>query len=201
MLSKFFLERPVFANGGLAILRGNLSPHGAVCRTTTIPEHRRVFQAPARVFDSDESAHAAVLDGVIQNGEVVVIRFEGPRGAPGMKEMMMTTDALVGQGRGSEVFVVTDGRFSGFTEGCSVGHVSPEAAAGGIIALVRDGDPIRVDIPGRGLELVVAEEELAARRAAHTPPPPKSKRGILAVYAKTALGAHLGAMIDDSPPA
>ena len=129
-------QDPVFPNGGIAVIRGNLSPNGAICRTTTISEAIRVFEGPARVFHSDEEAHSAVVSGGIKKGDVVVIRYEGPRGAPGMREMMMTTDALVGIGMGQDVFVLTDGRFSGFTEGAAIGHISPEAAVGGIIAIV-----------------------------------------------------------------
>ena len=122
------VDEPVFKNGGIVVIRGNLSPNGAICRTTTISEKSRKFEGPARVFHSDEEAHAAVVSGKIKKGDVVVIRYEGPRGAPGMREMMMTTDALVGLGMGQEVFVLTDGRFSGFTEGAAIGHISPEAA-------------------------------------------------------------------------
>ena len=144
---------PVFKNGGIAVIKGNLSPNGAICRTTTISSAIRKFEGPARVFHSDEAAHAAVVSGKIKKGDVVVIRYEGPRGAPGMREMMMTTDALVGIGMGQEVFVLTDGRFSGFTEGAAIGHISPEAAVGGVIAIVEDGDKIKIDIDGRSVNL------------------------------------------------
>lgn len=190
-------QDPVFPNGGIAVIRGNLSPNGAICRTTTISEAIRVFEGPARVFHSDEEAHSAVVSGGIKKGDVVVIRYEGPRGAPGMREMMMTTDALVGIGMGQDVFVLTDGRFSGFTEGAAIGHISPEAAVGGIIAIVEEGDMIRIDIPGRRIDLLLPEETIKERLSEWKLPLKKS-RGILGIYAKTALQAHLGAMIDDT---
>ena len=189
-------DNPVFPNGGIAVIKGNLSPNGAICRTTTISEKIRKFEGPARVFHSDEDAHAAVVSGGIKKGDVVVIRYEGPRGAPGMREMMMTTDALVGIGMGQDVFVLTDGRFSGFTEGAAIGHISPEAAVGGIIAIVEDGDMIKIDIQGRSVNLELSEERIK-ERLANWKLPLKKSRGILGIYAKTALQAHLGAMIDD----
>ncbi|MDN5336174.1 MAG: dihydroxy-acid dehydratase [Synergistales bacterium] len=191
------VDNPVFDSGGIAVIRGNLAPSGAICRTTTIPADRRAFRGPARVFDSDEEAHAAVVSGKIEKGDVVVIRYEGPRGAPGMREMMMTTDALVGLGLGTDVFVVTDGRFSGFTEGAAIGHLAPEAAVGGPLAIVKDDDPISIDIPSRRLDLDISEEELRSRLEDWTPPPPKADRGILGLCAKTALQADVGAMLDD----
>ena len=190
-------KEPVLPNGGIAVIRGNLAPDGAICRTSTISEKTLSFNGPARVFDSDEEGHAAVVSGNIKKGDVVVIRREGPRGAPGMREMMMTTDALVGLGMGQDVFVVTDGRFSGFTEGAAVGHLSPEADAGGPIAVVEEGDIISIDIPGRRVDLQLPEEEIRRRLSKWTAPEPKSKRGILGLCAKTALQAHLGAMLDD----
>ncbi len=189
-------ERPVFKNGGLVVIRGNLSPDGAICRTTTISAKSRQFTGPARVFQSDEDAHAAVVSGKIHKGDVVVIRYEGPRGAQGMREMMMTTDALVGLGMGQDVFVLTDGRFSGFTEGAAIGHISPEAAVGGVIAVVEDGDTIAIDIDARSANLCVSDEVIK-ERLAKWKPPLKKLRGILGIYAKTALQAHMGAMIDD----
>ena len=190
------VDDPVFPEGGIAVIRGNLSPNGAICRTTTISEKIRKFEGPARVFNSDEDAHAAVVSGKIKNGDVVVIRYEGPRGAPGMREMMMTTDALVGIGMGQDVFVLTDGRFSGFTEGAAIGHISPEAAVGGIIAIVEDGDMISIDIQGRTVNLDMPDETIK-ERLANWKMPLKKSCGILGIYAKTALKAHLGGMIDD----
>jgi dihydroxy-acid dehydratase len=154
-------------------------------------------RGPARVFHSDEEAYQAVTTGKIDPGDVIVIRYEGPVGAPGMREMMMTTDALVGIGKANDVFVVTDGRFSGFTEGSAVGHVAPEAAIGGPIAIVEEGDPVMIDIPSRRLDLDISEKEITRRLKVWSPPPAKVKRGILSIYAKTALQAHEGAMIDD----
>lgn len=189
-------ESPVFKSGGIAVMRGNITPNGAICRTTTISEKIRKFAGPARVFNSDEEAHRAVVTGEIKKGDVVVIRYEGPRGAPGMREMMMTTDALVGIGMGQEVFVLTDGRFSGFTEGAAIGHISPEAAVGGVIAIVEDGDFIRIDIPGRTVNLDLPDDVIR-ERLAKWKLPLKKERGILGTYAKSALQAHEGAMIDD----
>jgi len=191
------LEDPVFPNGGIAVLRGNLAPNGAICRTTTIPSDRLKFTGRARIFHSDEEAHEAVVTGKIKKNDVVVIRYEGPRGAPGMREMMMTTDALVGLGLGSDVFVVTDGRFSGFTEGAAIGHVAPEAAVGGPIGVVREGDIIDIDITERRVDLRVTDEELQKRLKEWKPLPPKVDRGILGICAKMALQADEGAMLDD----
>jgi dihydroxy-acid dehydratase len=193
------IDDPVFHNGGIAVLKGSLAPSGAVCRITTIPDKRMTHRGPARVFHSDEDAHQAVTTGRINTGEVIIIRYEGPVGAPGMREMMMTTDALVGMGKADDVFVVTDGRFSGFTEGSAIGHVAPEAAVGGPIAVVEEGDPVVIDIPSRKLDLDISQEEITRRLNVWSPPPAKVTRGILAIYAKTALQAHEGAMIDDSP--
>ena len=190
------VKDPVFANGGIAVIKGNISPNGAICRTTTISQKIRVFEGPARVFHSDEEAHSAVVSGRIKKGDVVVIRYEGPRGAPGMREMMMTTDALVGIGMGQDVFVLTDGRFSGFTEGAAIGHISTEAAVGGVIAVVEEGDKIKIDIPARTVNLDVPGATIKERLAKWKLPLKKS-RGILSIYAKTALQAHEGAMIDD----
>ena len=190
------VKDPVFANGGIAVIKGNISPNGAICRTTTISQKIRVFEGPARVFHSDEEAHSAVVSGRIKKGDVVVIRYEGPRGAPGMREMMMTTDALVGIGMGQDVFVLTDGRFSGFTEGAAIGHISPEAAVGGVIAVVEEGDKIKIDIPARTVNLDVPGATIKERLAKWKLPLKKS-RGILSIYAKTALQAHEGAMIED----
>ncbi len=187
---------PVFKNGGIVVIKGNLSPNGAICRTTTISERIRKFTGPARVFYSDEEAHLAVVSGAIKKGDVVVTRYEGLRGAPGMREMMMTTDALVSIGMGQDVSVLTDGRFSGFTEGAAIGHISPEAAVGGMIAIVEDGDTIRIDIDGRTADLDLPENEIK-KRLANWQLPLKKSRGILGIYAKSALQAHLGAMIDD----
>src|SRR5690606_20120805 len=154
------------ADGGLAILYGNLAPDGCVVKTAGVPEDRLVFRGPAKVYESQEDAVEAILGGAVVAGDVVVIRYEGPKGGPGMQEMLYPTSFLKGRGLGRDCALVTDGRFSGGTSGISVGHVSPEAASGGPIALVQDGDPIAIDIPARTITLEVAEEELAARRVA-----------------------------------
>ena len=163
----------------------------------TIPADRMRFTGPARVFSSDDAAHEAVVTGAIRKGDVVVIRMEGPRGAPGMREMMMTTDALVGLGLGTDVYVLTDGRFSGFTEGCAIGHVAPEAFVGGPVAVVEEGDPVAIDIEARTVNLDLPEEVIAQRLSKWVQPEPKVKRGILGLCAKTALQADLGGMLDD----
>jgi dihydroxy-acid dehydratase len=191
------IKDPVFPSGGIIVLKGTLAPLGAICRITTIPGNRMTHQGPARIFHSDEDAYHAVTTEKIEPGDVIIIRYEGPRGAPGMREMMMTTDALVGMGKSDDIFVVTDGRFSGFTEGSAIGHVAPEAAVGGPIAIVEEGDPVMIDIPSRKLDLDISEKEISRRMEAWSPPPAKVKRGILAIYARTALQAHEGAMIDD----
>jgi len=190
-------DEPVFENGGIAVIRGNLMPGGAICRTTTIEKKSRHFNGPARVFSSDDEAHEAVISGRINKGDVVVIRYEGPRGAPGMREMMMTTDALVGLGLGQDVYVLTDGRFSGFTEGAAVGHITPEAAVGGPIAIVEEGDQITIDIDGRKMDLNIPEEDIRKRLDAWAAPPSKVNRGILGICAKMALQADEGAMLED----
>lgn len=191
------INDPVFQSAGIVVLRGTLAPSGAVCRTTTIPSNRMKHRGPARLFHSDEDAYQAVITGKIKAGDIIIIRYEGPRGAPGMREMMMTTDALVGMGKAEDIFVVTDGRFSGFTEGSCIGHVAPEAAVGGPIAAVQEGDPIVIDIASRVLDLDVSEEEIDRRLKLWSPPALKADRGILAIYAKTALQADEGAMIED----
>lgn len=191
------VENPVFPTGGVAVLRGTLAPRGAICRTTTVPSYRMKHRGPARIFHSDDDAYQAVITGDIKSGDVVIIRYEGPRGAPGMREIMMTTDALVGLGKAKDVFVVTDGRFSGFTEGSSIGHVAPEAAVGGPIAIVEEGDSVVIDIPSRVLDLDIPHHEINKRMKQWSPPPVKADRGILGIYAKTALQADEGAMIED----
>jgi dihydroxy-acid dehydratase len=152
------------------------------------------FEGTARCFDSEEAAMAAIMDGRITAGNVVVIRYEGPKGGPGMREMLAPTAAIMGLGLGDSVALITDGRFSGGTRGPCIGHISPEAAEGGPIALVEEGDLIRLDIPSRRLELLVDEATLAARRAAWTPPAPKIRTGWLARYAKVVTSAHTGAI-------
>jgi len=186
--------RPLYPQGHLAILRGNLAPDGGVAKITGI-KHRSIT-GPARVFDCEEDCLAAILAGRIQPGDVVVIRYEGPKGGPGMREMLSPTSAMIGAGLGDSVGLVTDGRFSGGTYGLVVGHVAPEAAVGGPLAVVQDGDRITIDADQRALELHVAEPELAARRRAWTAPAPRYTSGVLAKYAKLVSSASVGAVTD-----
>jgi len=187
-------SRPLYPQGHLAILRGNLATEGAVAKVTGIKQRR--MTGPARVFDCEEDALAAILASRIRPGDVLVIRYEGPKGGPGMREMLSPTSAIIGAGLGDQVGLITDGRFSGGTYGLVVGHVAPEAAVGGTIALVRDGDPITIDAERRALALEVPEAELTRRRAAWTPPRPKYTSGVLAKYAKLVSSASLGAVTD-----
>jgi len=163
------LDRPYHAEGGLAVLKGSLAPEGAVVKQSAVAPEMQRHRGPARVFEGEEAAYAAIKAGAIADGDVVVIRYEGPKGGPGMREMLSPTSALAGMGKDRSVALITDGRFSGATRGAAVGHVSPEAAAGGPLALVREGDLIALDIPARRLDLLVDEAELARRRADHRP--------------------------------
>jgi dihydroxy-acid dehydratase len=187
------IERPLKATGGLAILRGNLAPEGCVVK---LAGHERLrHRGPARVFDSEEECFAAVKAKSIEPGDVVVIRYEGPAGGPGMREMLHVTAALVGEGLGEEIALVTDGRFSGATHGLMVGHVAPEAARGGAIAALRDGDTVELDVEGRRLQVALSDDEIAARLADITPPPPRYTKGVLARYAKYVSSASEGAVL------
>ena len=186
------VERPLKATGGLVILHGNLAPEGCVVKVAG--EERTGFRGPARVFDREEDAMAAVSSRRIRAGDTVVIRYEGPRGGPGMREMLGVTAAIVGQGLGSEVALLTDGRFSGATHGLMAGHVAPEAAVGGPIAAVRDGDEIVFDLPTRRLDVAISEEEMARRLATWSPPPPRYPRGVFAKYAAIVSTAARGAV-------
>jgi dihydroxy-acid dehydratase len=188
------VDRPVRPEGGIAILRGNLAPEGAVVKQSGVSEAMMVFEGRARCFDSEEGAMAALMDGKIVAGDLVVIRYEGPKGGPGMREMLAPTAALMGLGLGESVALITDGRFSGGTRGPCIGHISPEAAEGGTIALVEEGDLIRLDIPNRSLELMVDEATLAERRNRWKAPEPKIKRGWLARYASVVTSAGTGAI-------
>lgn len=187
-------SRPVHAEGHLAVLRGNLAPDGAVAKISGVKTPN--ITGPARVFDSEEDALAAILAGRVKRGDVVVIRYEGPKGGPGMREMLAPTSAIMGAGLGDSVGLVTDGRFSGATHGLVVGHVSPEAFEGGALALVRDGDRVTIDASARALSLHADAAELARRRAEWTRPAPKFTRGVLAKYARQVSQAHLGAVTD-----
>ena len=189
------LKAPVRKEGGLAILTGNLAPGGAVVKQSGVDPSMFVFRGKARVFDSEEAAMAAIMGGRIRPGSVVVIRYEGPRGGPGMREMLSPTAAIMGMGLGTKVALITDGRFSGGTHGPCIGHVSPEAMEGGPIALVREGDPIVLDIPNRNLSLDVPAAELARRRKGWNAPAPKVAKGYLSRYAKLVRSAGEGAVV------
>ncbi len=186
------LDHPIKPTGGLVVLRGNLAPDGAVVKVAghTMIEHR----GPARVFDGEEQAFAAVEQGKIRAGDVVVIRYEGPKGGPGMREMLGVTAAIVGAGLGDSVALLTDGRFSGATHGLMAGHVAPEAAQGGPIAAVRDGDVVRFDVEKRELQMEVSDEEIQARLAEWCPPAPRFEKGVMAKYAKLVTSAAMGAV-------
>ncbi len=189
------LSDPHRPDGGIAILWGNLAPAGAVVKAGAVRPEMAHHRGPARVFASEEEAMAAILGGKIQPGDVVVIRYEGPRGGPGMREMLLPTSALAGMGLDDKVALITDGRFSGATRGAAVGHVSPEAASGGPIGLVEEGDTIEIDIPGKRLQLLVPDDELDRRREEWTPPPPRVSSGYLARYAAIVGDASTGAVL------
>ena len=184
--------------GGLAVLSGNLAPDGSVVKRSAVVPEMLVHEGPARVFDSEEDAIAAIKGGKIVEGDVVVIRYEGPKGGPGMRDMLNPTSAIAGMGLGSSVALITDGRFSGASRGASIGHVSPEAAVGGPIALVEEGDIISIDIPGLKLELKVSDEELAARKAKWQPREPKVTTGYLKRYASLVTSGNRGAILKSS---
>ena len=189
------LDDPWSKEGGLAVLRGNLAPNTAVTKPAAIVPEMHVFTGQARCFDSEEAANGAILEGKVREGDVIVIRYEGPKGGPGMREMYTAMKLLYGRGLALKTAVVTDGRFSGTNNGCFVGHISPEAAEGGAIAVVRDGDTITIDIPNRRLELHVPDKEIETRLRAWVRPPPKIKSGYLALYARLAESADKGAII------
>ena len=189
------LADPIKADSHLVILHGDLAPTGAVAKITG--KEGTAFSGSARCFDSEEDALHAILGGAVQRGDVVVIRYEGPKGGPGMREMLAPTSAIMGRGLGDDVALITDGRFSGGSHGFVVGHVTPEAAVGGPIALVRDGDRITIDASARELRLQVDAAELAQRRAAWQAPPPKATRGVLAKYSP-ARGERIGRRRDGS---
>lgn len=188
------VDKPVRAEGGLAILFGNLAPLGSVVKQSGVSEKMMNFEGVARCYDSEEGAMEALMGGQVVPGDVVVIRYEGPKGGPGMREMLAPTATLMGLGLGDSVALITDGRFSGGTRGPCIGHISPEAAEGGVIALVENGDRIRLDIPNRKLELLVDDEELARRKTSWQAPEAKIKTGWLARYAKVVTSANTGAI-------
>ena len=186
------LSKPIHATGGITILKGSLAPEGAVVKSAGFDES--VFEGTARVFDGERAAMDALEAGQITAGDVVVIRYEGPKGGPGMREMLAITGAIKGAGLGKDVLLLTDGRFSGGTTGLCVGHVAPEATDAGPIAFVRDGDRIRLDVANRLLEVDVEPEELASRQEGWVPKPPKYTKGVLGKYAKVVQSAAHGAV-------
>jgi dihydroxy-acid dehydratase len=189
------LEKPYHATGGLAVLFGNLAPEGAVVKSSAVDDAMLRHTGPARVFDSEEPAMQAILDGKIQKGDVVVIRYEGPKGGPGMREMLSPTSAIVGIGRDRDVALLTDGRFSGGSKGAAIGHISPEAEEGGPIAAVQEGDRIEIDIPGKRLNVLISDEELKARLA-RWKPVIRELKGYLKRYAGLVRSAHTGATFE-----
>ena len=190
------IDNPYSTTGGIAVLKGNLAPDSCVVKRSAVVPEMMVHEGPARVFDCEEDAITAIKGGKIVAGDVVVIRYEGPKGGPGMREMLNPTSAIAGMGLGSSVALITDGRFSGASRGASIGHVCPEAAVGGPIALVKEGDLIRINIPENKLELAVSDEELAARRAEWKPREPKVTTGYLARYAKMVSDSCKGAVLE-----
>ena len=185
---------PYHKEGGLAVLFGNLAPEGCVVKQSAVLPEMMTHQGPARVFDCEEDASSAIMERQITPGDVIVIRYEGPAGGPGMREMLTPTSAIAGMGLDDRCALITDGRFSGGTKGASIGHVSPEAAQGGLIALIHEGDQIRIDIPNKTIELLVPEDELAQRKADWKKPEPKIKKGYMARYAKMVTSAGNGAI-------
>lgn len=189
------IDNAYHVQGGLAILRGNIAQDGGVVKQSAVAEEALVFSGPARVFDSEDDATAAIIGGKIEKGSVIVIRYEGPRGGPGMREMLTPTATVVGMGMERDIALITDGRFSGASRGCSIGHVSPEAALGGNIALINDGDMIDINIPGKQINVKLSDEELNERRASWIAPEPRVKTGYLARYAKCVTSAGMGAIV------
>ena len=190
------IDNPYSQTGGLAVLKGNLAPDGGVVKRSAVVEEMMVHEGPARVFDCEEDAIAAIKGGKIVEGDVVVIRYEGPKGGPGMREMLNPTSAIAGMGLGSSVALITDGRFSGASRGASIGHVSPEAAVGGPIALVEEGDIISINVPELKLEIKVSDEEMQARKAKWQPREPKVTTGYLARYAAMVTSGNRGAILE-----
>jgi dihydroxy-acid dehydratase len=191
------LKNPYTKEGGIAILRGNLAPDGAVVKQSAVAENMLVNEGKARVFDSEDDAIAAIMGGKIKPGDVVVIRYEGPKGGPGMREMLAPTSAIAGMGLDTTVSLLTDGRFSGGTRGAAIGHISPEAAEGGPIGLIREGDTIAIDIPGKKITLKISPDEMKKRKKAFKPRPQEIKSGYLARYARLVTSASTGAVFKD----
>lgn len=190
------IDNPYSKTGGIAVLRGNLAPDSCVVKRSAVSEEMLRHEGPARVFDCEEDAMDAILGGKIKDGDVVVIRYEGPKGGPGMREMLNPTSAIIGMGLGSTVALITDGRFSGATRGAAIGHVSPEAAVGGPIAMVKDGDIISIDIPANKIEVKISDEDMAQRASKWTPRKPKITTGYLARYASLVTSGNRGAILE-----
>ncbi len=189
------IERPYQDTGGLAVLKGNLAPDGAIVKQAAVREEMLKHTGPARVFDSEEDAAEAIMSGGVEPGQVIIVRYEGPKGGPGMREMLTLTSTLAGMGLGGEVALITDGRFSGGTRGAAIGHVSPEAMDGGPIAYIQDGDIIEIDILSRKINSRVSDEEMNVRRQSWKPPAPKARKGYLARYAQGVSSADKGAIL------
>ncbi len=192
------LSQPIHAEGGINVLTGSLAPKGSVVKVAGLTKDQLQFEGPARVFDGEDGAMQAIMDGTIEPGTVLVIRYEGPKGGPGMREMLAITGALKGAGRGADCALITDGRFSGGTWGFCIGHVAPEAVDGGPIAFVRDGDRIRIDVPTKALDLLVDDAELDRRKQGWKPLPPRYTSGVLAKFARLVQGAEKGAITNVS---
>jgi len=190
------VERPYHKQGGLAVLFGNVAQGGCVVKQSAVVRGMRKHEGPARTFDSEEEATLAISEGKVKKGDVVVIRYEGPKGGPGMREMLMPTSAIAGMGLDADVALITDGRFSGGTRGAAIGHVSPEAMEGGVIGVIKDGDPIRIDIDKKEIRLKVPEEEIAQRLKEWRPRKPKISKGYMARYAKTVSSGGEGAVAE-----
>jgi dihydroxy-acid dehydratase len=190
------IDNPYHAEGGLAVLKGNLAPDGSVVKQSAVDPEAWVFEGPARVFECEDDAVKELLEGRINDGEVIVVRNEGPKGGPGMREMLTATATVSGMGRGKKIALITDGRFSGASRGACVGHVSPEAASGGPIGLLRNGDIIRIDIPGKRIDVKLSDDELARRRVEWSAPEPRVKEGYLARYARLVSSAAKGAIVE-----
>jgi dihydroxy-acid dehydratase len=189
------IDNPHSITGGIAVLKGNIAPDGAVVKRSAVADSMLVHKGPARVFDSEDDAIRAIYNGEIVKGDVVIIRYEGPKGGPGMREMLGPTSAIAGMGLDCDVALITDGRFSGASRGASIGHVSPEAMEGGPIALIKEGDIVNINIPAGSLNIEVSDEELYKRRANWTAPEPKIKTGYLGRYARMVTSASTGAVL------
>jgi dihydroxy-acid dehydratase len=189
------MDNPYHAQGGLAILYGNLAPNGCVVKQSAVREEMLRHEGPARVFDSEDAATTAIMAGKIQPGDVVIVRYEGPQGGPGMREMLTPTSAIAGMQLDADVALLTDGRFSGGTRGAAIGHISPEAAQGGPLAFVQENDRIVIDIPNKTIQLRIDDAQMESRRSQWQPPAPKITKGYLARYARVVGSADVGAVV------